>query len=344
MEVVAGERVEYRYPARNVSTGEDDGESGKARLPGVVATIRHTLFGASSSTKEGVQKTCREHCGDTERPDASLSLSYENIPFLHVYGGIPSQARDIALDVLQKAFSLSPRMAFLREGEESLARHSPHPSHRRWWWRSIPDVHPTPEMTVGREGGEGVRRNVVESPLGDGRRMQRTKPLVLLPLPWETSQETPQSSDADDVTPSRTLSWYFFPSFRGNGLSSWWSHSKAEEGRMRSSTSALPLDTTTRTNYADHLEEEKRHPSGKTDGDVANAVRMMVRYGYAEKVSDVLFRRLRVAYCNPGLAALAARGVAEVMGRELHWSRERIEEEIQEVLEDIESITVTPLQ
>lgn len=347
MEAVAGERVDYHFKGRNASTVEDEGEGEGKKQTGFFARLCPTLFSASSFQGDGGEKKKRveeDHCGEFDPPDAFSSLSYERIPFLHVYGGIPAQARDIAVDALQKALSLSPFMASRDAAGVSPDHPSSHSSWSRgWrWWRSARDDRSDTEGTVGTEGSRGVVPQVVGNPLSEKGGVHRVKPLVLLPLPWETSAETRNGSDAEGCVPTRLLSWFSFLSLRGRGISSFWTHPKAEEENMQRCTSTPPHDTTTLANGADHVEEEKNIPHDDRIGDVTNAVRMMVRYGYAEKVSDVLFRRLRVGYSHPDLAALAARGVAEVMGKELHWSRERVEQEVQEVLEDIESIIVSP--
>ena len=57
-----------------------------------------------------------------------------------------------------------------------------------------------------------------------------------------------------------------------------------------------------------------------------------VRHEYAETAADVLARRTRLAFLNVREAHKAVPRVVEIMSKELNWSKERQQKEIQQTV------------
>eukprot|EP00796_Vickermania_ingenoplastis_P012939 gene12939-8795_t len=81
-------------------------------------------------------------------------------------------------------------------------------------------------------------------------------------------------------------------------------------------------------------------PYAGLDASPAAAVAAMARDGYAERVTDVLFRRLATAYTSPGEAAAAVADIAGVMGNTLGWTKRRIAIEIRQAREELACVAV----
>lgn len=295
MEAVAGNRPDYYY--------DDDEDEGDSETNG-----EEVQSGSEGVLSRGVSLFTRRlfrQANTTTRESSSSSSWYEAIPFVHVYGGNAAQARDIALEAMEKVLKISPFQA--PQAKEEKQKHSyfffssrASSPEREWgWWKGgkteeIAENGKT-DTQVANPGNEVAISRCRPPPLPVGR---EHKPLVLLPLPWE-------------------------------------------EGKRSDSTSSSLRSTQWETSKVKDHQDRPSSPEG-TDGmdEFSTLIRMMVRHTYAEKVSDILFRRWRVGYSNPTVAYLAARRIAAVMGKELGWSAERVEEEVQEALEDIQGVVV----
>lgn len=66
----------------------------------------------------------------------------------------------------------------------------------------------------------------------------------------------------------------------------------------------------------------------------------MIHQGLAERVTDVLFRRLSIGYTSPAEAAAAVPAVAAIMARELKWSEGRLQRETLTAIQELESVAV----
>lgn len=382
MEVVAGSRPDYYYRGKGEQEeGDGDEREGEERrgatgLGGNKAKDRQDPGEKWGSLPGFMRRTVLS--SDTTSPAESSSSSsssqsccYETIPFVHIYGGTPVQARDIALDAVEKILQVRPFLAgpdspiscTTRTAGGGGVRDGSLFTSRGWgwgWWTRKGREKSKEEGGNTETSGEEERRGTkcsakplpsTTTPIHISEAFKNNKPLVLLPLPWDapvkvnnkehsqhylsTSRILPETIRYDSPTAARAISSQLTSSLQDTNTETLSSSFQRFDENQHGNGSSTPYINTHSTNTsADATTRTKER--AEESAEVDTRVRMMVRYAYAEKVSDILFRRWRVGYCNPAGAAMSARVIAEVMGDELHWSRERVEEEIQEALEDIE--------
>ncbi len=77
--------------------------------------------------------------------------------------------------------------------------------------------------------------------------------------------------------------------------------------------------------------------------DLEAEVRYAVRYEYAQKATDVLARRTRLAFLNVQAAVDALPRVIDIMADELDWSRSRKAEELRDSMKFFESMGLSPV-
>lgn len=68
---------------------------------------------------------------------------------------------------------------------------------------------------------------------------------------------------------------------------------------------------------------------------IESEIRYAVRYEYAHSLTDILVRRIRIAYLNISAAKKIAGRVADIMGEELGWNSEKKSEEIKAFLSSL---------
>lgn len=96
------------------------------------------------------------------------------------------------------------------------------------------------------------------------------------------------------------------------------------------------------TSYGDRAEEVAKltpylKPLARGYPTLEAEVVYATRHEYAQRATDVLARRTRLAFLNVREAYKAVPRVVELMGKELNWSKERQAKEIQETVEFLKS-------